>query len=107
MALCTTFLVLLVGEGLSRLLEGARPSAHEVGQFKEEENAQFYEVDPDFGFKPVLDGPHYDARGFLRNEYGIEKDPERERILFIGDSGTQLANYRTPGLKKRTGYNRL
>ncbi|MFH0944768.1 MAG: hypothetical protein V2A76_06180 [Planctomycetota bacterium] len=46
-----------------------------------------YVIDPAFGFRPVL-GARYSEYGTLKNEYELEKDPARQRLLFIGDSAT-------------------
>lgn len=47
-----------------------------------------FEVEPGFGFRPVLGGRHYDTHGAQRNDYTLAKAPGTERFLFIGDSVT-------------------
>jgi hypothetical protein len=45
-------------------------------------------IDPEFGFRPIFDDIYYSKYGTLVNEYNFSKSPERNRLLFIGDSVT-------------------
>lgn len=46
----------------------------------------FFQLDPDIGFRPVLDSRDYDAHGVLRHDYALEKPAGITRVLFLGDS---------------------
>lgn len=47
-----------------------------------------YVADEDLGYRPRLGGPVYSATGTLHNDYGQDKRPDVQRLLFIGDSVT-------------------
>jgi hypothetical protein len=49
-------------------------------------NRGLFELDDTLGFRPVPGCGKYDLRGVLHNEYSLEKDSARERVLFLGDS---------------------
>ncbi len=50
--------------------------------------SQFFTVDPDFGFRPILGTEGYTEYGTLPNDYPIKKRSGITRLLFIGDSVT-------------------
>lgn len=56
-----------------------------------EDRSKNFTVDPDFGFRPILDKDYYFETGTLCNSYSLEKRPGVNRILFIGDSVTERA----------------
>ena len=45
-----------------------------------------FELDEELGFRPVPGGSKYGPYGVLGDEYELEKDPSRERVLLLGDS---------------------
>ena len=47
-----------------------------------------FTIDPDFGFRPILENGVYNKFGTLCNHYTGEKNPNKLRLLFIGDSVT-------------------
>lgn len=50
-----------------------------------------FTFDPDFGFRPVLDGNVYNEFATHVNEYASAKRPGATRLLFVGDSVTDRA----------------
>lgn len=54
----------------------------------EQDLSQFFMVDPEIGFHPILGKGFYNEYGTLRNEYPLDKRPGMTRLLFIGDSAT-------------------
>lgn len=50
-----------------------------------------FTIDPDIGFRPNVGNDKYNEYGTRINEYNIEKDPNKKRLLFIGDSVTARA----------------
>ncbi len=51
-------------------------------------SGEVFEVDPEFGFRPRLDGVKYGPFGTRLNAYGAEPPDGVERLLFVGDSVT-------------------
>ncbi len=49
---------------------------------------QYFEIDPSFGFRPILGTEHYRDDGTRANAYVLEKPSDRTRLLFLGDSVT-------------------
>ncbi len=54
----------------------------------EQDLSQFFTVDADIGFHPILGKGFYSPYGTLPNDYPLEKRPNVTRLLFIGDSVT-------------------
>lgn len=52
--------------------------------------AEVFTVDPEFGFRPHIPGPHYNEFGTLKNSYATAKPEGKTRILFLGDSVTRI-----------------
>ena len=50
--------------------------------------SQYFTIDPDIGFCPILGVGGYTEYGTSPNKYPLEKRPEITRMLFIGDSVT-------------------
>ena len=50
---------------------------------------RIFTLDPELGYRPVLDNDYYGPHGALRNPYELERDPGVRRVLFIGDSVTR------------------
>lgn len=64
-------------------------SARELSQFRRLSNsANLFTVDPEFGFRPVLDNRLYNAFGTLTNGYAVVRRTGVQRVLFLGDSVT-------------------
>lgn len=65
-------------------------AARELRNFREggEAISALFEVDEEIGFRPRLGSEIYSEWGTRVNGYRLEKDPSRERLLFIGDSVT-------------------
>jgi len=63
---------------------------------------QLFEIDPDFGFRPVLGNEYYTAQGVKVHNYDPKGDSATKRILFIGDSVTARGQI-IDQLKKRCG----
>lgn len=52
-------------------------------------SAAYFEIDPDFGFRPAF-GDYYSGKtGAISNDYPLTKRPGVERVLYIGDSVTR------------------
>ena len=64
-----------------------------------------YQLDDRIGFRPVPGSARHDVHGARHNEYSLEKDPARARVLFLGDSvverGTFLEAVRERGGDER------
>jgi hypothetical protein len=65
--------------------------AQELPQFRRgaPDRLSAFVVDPDFGFRPILDNGNYTRFGTLANGYSEAKRPGVTRLLFIGDSVTR------------------
>ncbi|MDD5043253.1 MAG: hypothetical protein PHD51_01120 [Patescibacteria group bacterium] len=57
---------------------------------EKEDRTKEFTVDPEFGFRPILGVKRYSEAGTLRNSYTMEKRPGVVRLLFIGDSTTEI-----------------
>ncbi len=85
---------LLLAELLLRIVcrDASFRAARELVQFRASPTwADRYTVDPEMGFRPVLDTGLYSAYGALRNDYPAEKRASLTRVLFVGDSVTARA----------------
>ena len=49
---------------------------------------RIFEIDPGFGFRPILGNGLYSDYGTRTNECVLEKPPDKTRLLFLGDSVT-------------------
>ncbi|MBU9889323.1 MAG: hypothetical protein KTQ49_05595 [Candidatus Omnitrophica bacterium] len=68
---------------------------------------QKYVVDPEFGFRPILEKGIYNRWGTLANSYSLDKKPSGvTRLLFIGDSVTATGHI-VAGLKKVYGEDKF
>ena len=65
-------------------------AASELENFRlnHQDLTQYFEIDPGFGFRPILGTGLYSEYGTRANEYAIEKPPDTTRVLFLGDSVT-------------------
>ncbi|NQU39158.1 MAG: hypothetical protein HQ523_04325 [Lentisphaerae bacterium] len=84
-------LAVFLMEILLRLIvfDSGMGAARELRQFRtSEEFSSLFVIDPEFGFRPVLDNELYDRHGILRNHYKLEKRDGVTRLLFMGDSVT-------------------
>lgn len=65
-------------------------AANELENFRlnREDLTQHFEIDPDFGFRPILGNELYNEHGTRTNGYVLEKPAGKARILFLGDSVT-------------------
>ena len=65
-------------------------AASELENFRlnPEDLTRYFEIDPGFGFRPILGGELYSEYGTRANEYVIEKPTDKTRLLFLGDSVT-------------------
>lgn len=52
------------------------------------ENAAYFTIDPEMGFRPILGTDLYTEYGTVPNRYPIQKSPGKTRLLFMGDSAT-------------------
>ncbi len=66
-------------------------AARELALFQGDQSRteRLYMLDEELGYRPILGTKLFDERGFVRNDYRIEKAQGRQRILFIGDSVTR------------------
>ncbi len=99
-------LALACGEALARFAERYRPSAQQLKALRGLGSTPNFMIDPEFGFRPVLDSPKFDEHGVKRNDYAAEKDPARKRVLFIGDSVTHRGRI-IAALRERYGDERF
>ena len=65
-------------------------AASELYNFRlnREDLTRYFEIDPSFGFRPILGNGLYNDYGTRANEYALEKPPDKMRLLFLGDSVT-------------------
>jgi len=68
--------------------------------------SDLYEIDPDFGYRPILDNGVYSEYGTRANDYDLEKPDGVERVLFLGDSATARAKV-IDALKAKYGGERF
>lgn len=81
--------------GAELVLRATKPykihrAAQELRQFRDggATIAEFFELDPELGFRPRLGTEAYSPWGSVRSEYPLAKDPAKRRLLFLGDSVT-------------------
>ena len=60
-------------------------AASELENFRlnPEDLTRYFEIDPGFGFRPILGGELYSEYGTRANEYVIEKPTDKTRLLFL------------------------
>ncbi|MGQ9663411.1 MAG: SGNH/GDSL hydrolase family protein [Kiritimatiellia bacterium] len=63
-------------------------SARELTHFHNPDHSRQFEIDPTFGFRPILGRGMYSEFGTLTNAYPVVKRPGVIRVLFVGDSVT-------------------
>ena len=90
--LTSVLLCVLAVEIIFRITRPQRAfqAASELENFRlnREDLTQYFEIDPSFGFRPILGNGLYRDDGTRANEYALEKSPDRTRLLFLGDSVT-------------------
>jgi hypothetical protein len=64
----------------------------ETFRLNREDLTRVFEVDPEFGFRPLLGNGLYSDYGTRANAYALEKPPGKTRLLFLGDSVTARAH---------------
>ncbi|MCX7591490.1 MAG: hypothetical protein N2255_07665, partial [Kiritimatiellae bacterium] len=94
----TRILLVLLGVGGALVLaelelrivapDAAFGAARELTHFQKPEHSQQFEIDADFGFRPVLGRGCYNKFGTLTNSYALAKPAGVMRLLFVGDSVT-------------------
>lgn len=86
----STAIALVIAELVLRLCfyDSSFGTGKKLKYMKEADTEKVWTVDPDFGFRPVLGNDQYNEYGTKVNRYGITKETERERLLFVGDSVT-------------------
>ena len=94
--LTTLALSVLVVEMVFRLTRPQRAfqAASELEAFRlnPEDLTRYFEIDPRFGFRPVLGSGLYGDAGTRVNDYTLKKPPDTTRLLFLGDSVTARAH---------------
>lgn len=63
-------------------------AAQELPWMRGADRGELFTIDSEFGFRPRLDSEVFSVYGTHRNEYPLSKTPDRERLLFVGDSVT-------------------
>ena len=90
--LTTVSLSVLAVEVVFRVTRPQRAfrAASELENFRlnPEDLTRHFEIDPGFGFRPILGGELYSEYGTRANEYVIEQPTDKTRLLFLGDSVT-------------------
>ena len=94
--LTTLALSVLVVEVVFRITRPQRAfqAASELEAFRlnPEDLTRYFEIDPRFGFRPVLGSGLYGDAGTRVNDYTLKKPPDTTRLLFLGDSVTARAH---------------
>jgi hypothetical protein len=107
------FLVIISIGSAEILMRALKPDfgesfQRELRQFRKNPDpnlAKKYEIDPVFGFRPILGGTQYNRYGTLTNRYDINDRDGRIRVLFLGDSVTARAKI-TDALQRLCGNDR-
>lgn len=104
LVLCGCVLALVVVELLlwAFLPNAGFGAARQLEQFEDPGVAGAYELDPSFGFRPVLGEGRYSRFGTVTNAYRESKPQGVRRVLFIGDSVTARGRI-VAGLRKLYG----
>ncbi len=92
LCLVSTSLCVLTMEIVYRVTSPERAffAATELANFRlnPQNLTQFFEIDPSFGFRPILGNGLYRDDGTRVNAYSLETPPDTTRLLFLGDSVT-------------------